>query len=164
MSPTGAYYPGSSIGAASVFSAYYSNASTAIYFILLFVSFRPTQPCLLRGSPQWFPWIFWDGGCHLLVRQFLWFLWLHHCVPYQNKPLLSPKTSFLVVLWEPEPLVNPINLKFLELIYWKKIFNIQQKRIILWNSINIEQELGVKLIYWMVDHNPGLYHNTYSIM
>ena len=145
MSPTVACYPGSPIAYATVFSAYYSNASTAIYHIPLFESFHLIQPYLFRGSPQWFPWIFWDGGFQLLVRQFLWFIWLHHWVPYQNKPIFPLKISFLVVLWEPEPLLTPINLKFQDFIYWKKIFNIQQKHIILRDSTNLEQELGAKL-------------------
>ena len=79
-------------------------------------------------------------------------------------PCLLWKLLFLVVLWEPEPLLTPINPKCQDLIYWGEICNIQQKHLILWNRINLEQELGVKLIYWLVDHNPGLYHNTYYSM
>ena len=104
MSPTIACYPVSSIYYDYMFTSYYSNASTAIYFIPLFESFRPINPCLLRGSPQWLPWIFWDGGCQLLVRQFIWFMWLHHWVSYQHNPLFPLKIGFsggTVRTWTP---------------------------------------------------------------
>ena len=96
-------------------------------------------------------WLHWWFYCSDLI------LWFHCRISDQKDPLVYLVIGFS---WRPWRNLDPFWYQALSNVrgwsFWRRLKQCPIECNILWECINFREETGVKLIYWLIDHNLSL--------